>query len=322
MVYSISIGNAVFSFFGDLHTGYFESYYSVILNKTIQKNLNLEDPYELVRNGTWTLDKMIDMMMAAQSDTDGDGKWTIADQYPMTMYEAGSSILFLLTGTAEVVNKDAENMPVWSGLDEQILSIYDKMVTTIFSKKTNNGGYASGKVEGCGLEQYRAVFLIGKALTLVTPVGVLKDMRDVDFELGVVPMAKYEESQEKYRTFIFAGANAISVFGLCSDYERAGNVLEHMAAYSHETVKEVYFNTTLDFKYIQDQESQEMLDIVFENGIFDLASVYGWGGVSNVIMTQMNAGKAEIVSKVQEVYTKVETDIQSTLDALEALTAE
>ena len=39
-----------------------------------------------------------------------------------------------------------------------------------------------------------------------------------------------------------------------------------------------YFDVTLDFKYIQDEKSQEMLDIMFSNGRRELSRVYGWGG--------------------------------------------
>ncbi len=312
---SVSIGDSVYAFFGDLHTGYFESFFPVIFNKSILKELDLDDPYQLVRENRWTVDVMTEMMMQAKSDVDGDGKWTVEDRYPFTMYEDNGSIAYLVAGTSDIIKKNADNLPEWTGLDEQIVSLYTKIAQTFFADKKNNAGYASGQIAGTNLEQYRAMMLVGKALFLVTPLGVIKNLRDVDYEIGVVPMPKFEAEQEHYRTYIYQGANALAVPTTNTDPARTGVILEHMAAYSHETVRSVYFDETLDFKYIQDEDGQEMLDIVFANGVFELSAVYGWGNLANVIMQNMNAGKTDILSKIESVSSKVENDIAETLAA-------
>ena len=95
---SVSIGDAVYAFFGDLHTGYFESHNTVAFNKDILTDLGLEDPYEHVYEGTWTLDVMIEMMKAAKIDMNGDAKWTVEDQYGLSMYEGNWSIAFISGG--------------------------------------------------------------------------------------------------------------------------------------------------------------------------------------------------------------------------------
>lgn len=318
---SVSIGDAVYAFFGDLHTGYFESFFPVIFNKSILNELDLDDPYQLVRENRWTIDTMIEMMMQAKSDVDGDGKWTVEDRYPFTMFETNGSIAFLVAGNTDIINKNEDNIPVWNGLDEQIVTLYTRIAETFFADKKNNANYATGTVPGTDLEQYRAMMLAGKALFLVTPLGVIKNLRDVDYEIGVVPMPKYDAEQEHYRTYIFQGANALAVPTTNSDPERTGVVLEHMAAYSHETVRSVYFNETLDFKYIQDKDGQEMLDIVFANGVFDLASVYEWGGLSTTIMSYLNAGKTDIASKIESASARVEKGIASTLAAFAEIEA-
>ncbi|MBQ5390617.1 MAG: hypothetical protein IIU58_06900, partial [Clostridia bacterium] len=83
-----------------------------------------------------------------------------------------------------------------------------------------------------------------------------------------------------------------------------------------ETVKETYFNETLDFKYIQDEEGQQMLDIIFANGTVDLTAVYGWGDVQSVVRKQLFSGKADVVSMVEKRAAKITAGIQDTIDAL------
>jgi hypothetical protein len=141
-------------------------------------------------------------------------------------------------------------------------------------------------------------------------------MRDVDYEIGVVPMPKYDEAQEAYRSYIYHGAGAMGIPKTNSDTARTGVIAEYLAAYSHETVKETYFNETLDFKYIQDEEGQKMLDIIFSNGTVDLTAVYGWGNVQTVIRQQLFGGKTEVVSRVEKLAAKIESGIADTIEAL------
>lgn len=310
---SITVGDAVYGFFGDLHTGYFESHNTLVFNKNILNDLGLSDPYAAVHENKWTLDNMISMMTAAKTDIDGDGKWSVDDRYGFTMYEGNWSLAFITGGGEFLVNKDANNLPVWNGLGERFYSVYDKVVTGVFGEKNNNAQKAKGTLPG-SLELYRLMFLHGRSLFLVTQLGVLKDMRAAEFELGVVPAAKYDESQEDYYSLIFQGANAVGIPVTNPDTERTGLVLDYLAAKSTDTVRDVYINQTLDFKYIQDEESQEMLDIILSTGTFDIASVYDWGGIAGQVMNKLNAGKTDIASTIEKISSKVETAMQKTVD--------
>ncbi|MBR4205548.1 MAG: hypothetical protein IKQ92_08730 [Clostridia bacterium] len=315
---SIAIDDSVYCFFGDLHTGYFESHAVAVFNKIILNNLNLADPYEHVYNNTWTMDNMITMMDAAKIDMNGDGKWTVDDQYGFSMFEGNFSTAFTVGGYADLIERDESGYPVFNGLSERFVDIYNKVAGTIFSDRTNNAINARGSLPG-SLELYRLMFIFGRSLFLVTQIGVLKDMRDVDFELGVVPMPKFDEEQPDYRSLIFQGANAVGIPITNPDPDRTGLVLEHMAARSTGTVRDVYLNQTLDFKYIQDRESQEMMDIILNTGLFELASVYGWGGLNGTILDGINSGNINLVSKVARFSKAVNNGIQKTIAQYEKL---
>ena len=309
---SVSIGDAVYGFFGDLHTGYFESHNTIVFNKDILTDLNLEDPYELVHNDEWTLDKMIGMMDAAKMDKDGDGKWTVEDQYGFSMYEGNWSLAFITGADEYIVQKDENNLPVWNGLSDRFISVYERVATGVFGNNTNNALKAQGTLPG-ELELYRLMFIYNRVLFLVTQLGVLKNMRDVEFELGVVPSPKFDDIQKNYVSLIFQGANAVGIPMTNPDAERTGLVLEYMAARSTDTVRDVYMNQTLDFKYIQDQESQEMLDIILSTGTFEIASVYDWGGIAGQVMTLLNAGKTTLASTSAKLEKRIVSAMEKTV---------
>ena len=73
-------------------------------------------------------------------------------------------------------------------------------------------------------------------------------------------------------------------------------------------------NQTLDFKYIHDEESQEMLDIILSTGIIEIAAAYDWGGVAGQVMNKLNAGKTDLASAIEKISAKIETAMQKTVD--------
>ena len=312
---SAAIGNSIYAAFGDLHLMYYECFFPIVFNKQILNNLDLDDPYQLVNDGKWTLDVMMSMMMAAKQDVDGDGKWTVADQYPIGVWEHNVNGL-LVSAEADVLTKNADNIPVWEGLDEHFLNVYNKLVASAFAEKTNNVANASGFKSENGSEVLHVMMQEGKVLFYIEPLGSVKKMRDVDYEIGVVPMPKYDEAQEDYRSYIYHGAGSMGIPKTNSDTARTGVICEYLSAYSHETVKETYFNETLDFKYIQDEEGQKMLDIIFSNGTVDLTAVYGWANVQGTIRSQLFNGKADVVSRVEKLAAKIESGIADTIEAL------
>jgi hypothetical protein len=238
----------------------------------------------------------------------------VEDQYGFSMYEGNWSLAFITGADEYIVQKDENNLPVWNGLSDRFISVYERVATGVFGNNTNNALKAQGTLPG-ELELYRLMFIYNRVLFLVTQLGVLKNMRDVEFELGVVPSPKFDDLQKNYVSLIFQGANAVGIPMTNPDAERTGLVLEYMAARSTDTVRDVYMNQTLDFKYIQDEESQEMLDIILSTGTFDIASVYNWGSFAGQVMTVLNAGRSDTIASIAAKFgKKITADMEKTLE--------
>ncbi|MGM9626246.1 MAG: hypothetical protein ACI3XM_11145 [Eubacteriales bacterium] len=315
---SASIGDSIYTAFGDLHLMYYECFIPVVFNKQILNDLDLEDPYQLVRSGKWTIDRMSEMVKAAKYDMDGDGKWTVNDRYGLGVWEHNVMSLMSSAGVS-IVSKGDNNLPVWNGLSESFINVYDKLIATLFADKSDNVVNASGFKSDGTSEILHVMMQQGQVLFYIEPLGSVKKMRNVDYEIGVVPTPKYDEAQEEYQSYIYHGAGTMAIPKTNPDVARTGTVAEYLAAYSHETVMQTYFDETLDFKYIQDDEGQAMLDIIFSNGSVDLAKVYGWGDVGSKVQSALFAGKSDIVSTVEKVSAKIESAIAETIAAHQAV---
>jgi hypothetical protein len=61
-----------------------------------------------------------------------------------------------------------------------------------------------------------------------------------------------------------------------------------------------------------------MLDIILDNRIYDIGdSMYNWGGFTGAVSSLAQRGDLNLASTIERLQERVETAIQSTLDAFE-----
>jgi hypothetical protein len=115
--------------------------------------------------------------------------------------------------------------------------------------------------------------------------------KDTEFTYGVLPVPKYDERQEFYRTWTHSVGSCYSVVSAIPDEqtELVGNILEAMAILSHQKLKPAYYDTMLTSRNIRDEESAEMLDLIFQNRIYDMAMYFATLGLDNVFKNSVNA---------------------------------
>jgi len=94
--------------------------------------------------------------------------------------------------------------------------------------------------------------------------------RETEVEFGLVPWPKYDETVDKYYSFVDAGSSLAIIPVTASDPARTGAVLEAMAYYGQKEIIPAYYNITLQNKYLRDDMSITMLDYVNEGRTFDL----------------------------------------------------
>ena len=81
-------------------------------------------------------------------------------------------------------------------------------------------------------------------------------------------------------------------------------------------VTPAYYEKTLVGRYVTDEESGDMLDIIFESRVYDLGNMFAWGGVFDLPGSLTRSGADKIASQVETKKKATETDMQKTLDAI------
>lgn len=78
---SMSIMKRHYFLVGDISMTYSNSTYVTFFNKKLIGDYNLEDPYKLVSDGKWTIDKTYEMAKSAGDDIDGNSVMDVNDQW-------------------------------------------------------------------------------------------------------------------------------------------------------------------------------------------------------------------------------------------------
>ncbi len=280
---------------------------AVYFNKEMHKKLGLENPYELVKNNQWTLDKMREMGLQAVSDLNGDGKYNENDQFGMLCWNATSFYeVYLTSSDAEIMKQSENNIPYFYCFDSRFIDVYTKLLD-VFSK--DNMTFLKNDLN---------LFMEDHALfTTWTLFGATR-LRDMNTDFGILPPPKYDTTQEKFWSVSPNPHTLMVPFGT-KDELRTGIILEALAyysssAYSDATVIPAYFELAVKGKTTRDEESLEMLDII-KNSISYIIKLDDTG-MTTSIYTSLEANNYNIASILQKTQKPAQTALEKVFKAM------
>jgi len=76
-----------------------------------------------------------------------------------------------------------------------------------------------------------------------------------------------------------------------------------------------FYEITIKTKYTLDEKAPVMLDMIFDNIIYDVAAVFDWGGLRTIIDNTIPAKKENLLSSLYEkASAKAETAMAKTME--------
>ena len=249
----------------------FEMTWCLIFNKEMMTNLIIEEtPYDLVREGKWTLDAYYNMVKGVSNDSNGDGKMTDADTYGINSYGSPwlASVSNYWWACGESISKFDENgMPYFAMDSEKTYAIYDKMYALLVNDDIAFMDQTSGK---------KMIFWNGQALFASMMVRDVEVNRDKELSYGLVPYPKYDELQEKYLTQVDGHASVMAVPVTLTEDDRdfVGTMIEAFSAAAYSEVIPAYYETAMQTKFAQDETMPLMLELIRQGRVFNFGYVY------------------------------------------------
>ena len=319
-VKQLSIDNKLFFACGDILFTDDERTHMLFFNKGLIEENELEDPYRLVRDNEWTLDVLHEMVRAAAKDA-GDGQMDV-DSGDTWGYigAAFDCYKFILGCNATMVTKDENDIPVISVMEEKNVEAFEKAFSLITDSQ--HAAYIDHFFswdDAAGRVKFFDQFYNGKALFCADNICALNSekMLNSDVDYGVLPLPKYDSSQDNYACTIdpywFTCVAIPRVEGI--DTDKTTFLLEAMAYYNRENVTPLYYETTLKSKRLLDDSSEQMLDIIFSNRIMDLANIYNWNDCIQYYNSLVFMNSNGVVSYMEGKYSGMQQAMNETIEA-------
>jgi hypothetical protein len=261
---------------GDLSYLSIGSVMCLLFNKQIFKYLSLEYPYADVESGEWTLDKFTQLCKTGTADLNGDNaQKPDDDRYGLFMpNEWGYPIAILYCGGDRVISLDENKIPYLSLYNERTIDLFGRLFDMLDSEIACLGKGILGIPRY--LKAETNIFKNGKALFLAATVESIVDARDMEDDIGILPLPKYEKSTPKYYSPLEGGVNLFIIPITSQDLDRTSIIVEALSAEGHKKVMPEYYERALKGKFIRDDESADMLDHIKEGIVYD----YGYFNIT------------------------------------------
>ena len=288
---SLTVQGVTFFTTGEITVSDNRAAYCILFNKQLLANYNLDSPYDMVDDGTWTIESFGKLVRSVSEDLNQDGMYTQADRYGLLVWD--DSVLGMINAAGQrccTVNSDTGEIEL-TLYTESTLSAFDQYID--FAYDQQHAFHYQRVSENTGSTMWKA----DQALFWTKLVHELPELREMETDFGVLPYPKLSETQENYYTTISPfNSNFVCIPLVQEDADRTGVIAEALAYYGKQFVTPALYDITLVGQSTRDEESEPMLEIIFDNLIYDIGYYYQIGGYNERIMDRLRARETSFTS--------------------------
>lgn len=318
----VSINNKIWFLSGDALVQDDEATWAMYFNKDLVSTYNLEDPYQLVRDKKWTLDKMHELASKVHKQNGATKSFdpSVGDIWGLVV-QSYDFYAFMLGGGQPMIDNTGDT-PRLRVDEQENINTFGKVYDVMLDDKNTGVADFFGSWSSGVYDQESDIFVNGNALFMPGSISLVSQekMREADIRYGILPMPMRSELQDDYTTSVtvyWCAAMSIPISNV-EKLDATCYALEAMAYYGNQKVTPEYYDRTLTYKRFNDDESRDMLDLIFRNRTYDLGGIFNFGdvGSSNGTLyfytTLLGAKSNGIVSE----YDKYKDSYQNSLNEL------
>ena len=303
-----------------------EAVWIMAFNKTLIANNGLESPFELVKKGEWTYDKMHEMAKHVAYDMDADGKMTLEDDMWGINYTGDTIMGIVNSSGVNLAELDKEGKPFLTAGTEVYQAKLERIYTMM---RDNNYSIDTLFKVGGGTTDFRdaQIFSEGRCLFLAAAVHNIQghdgyNLRETEVDFGIIPYPKWDLNTPDYLPHTGGGFHPVlTVPNTNKDLENTGIILEAMAYEGYENIRPEFYERLLKSKTLnaRDNESADMIDYIFENLSYDVGNMYNFGNMVGVfgytMSTQPNLGITSQIDKNKGPWGRAITKVIESIEA-------
>ncbi len=312
-----TINGKLFAINSDLSISTLLYTYGMFFNYNImeQYGFSSADLYDMVFEGTWTLDKMSEITSGIWQDLNGDGKHDAGDIHGYAVINGSINThdvwLAALDISPLLVIRDRDDYEVTFFGDrtvtalEKVTALYHNSEGTLFD---NSGDWRN----------IPAYFAAGKvAMTQLYFGETTESLTDMEDTYGILPLPKLDETQNGYYTNCW---DQFTVFAVPltmpeSDGEFVGTIYEVLCAESYKTVFPAYYDVALKSRYSAEPTTAEIIDLIMAGRNLDFTFQFGSNLMSLPYMfrTMSVANDTNVASQYKKIQKAMKKNVEKFL---------
>ena len=209
--------------------------------------------YQQVLDGEWTVDLLMEYCRGVATDLNGDGTYDDNDLLGFRYEQWGIPNYMSMSTGLSYITRDSEGFPVLDIYNEQSITWADKLYKLLY---TENMAVEGTKVDSFTNET--SLFLLGQLSTA-------HELRNTDFDYGLIPYPKLSEDLE-----YVSGAATANGCGVAVPVSAPGDKLdaiyasiEALCAEGYRKVTPAWYETALKIKYVDNEVNAQMVDLIY-----------------------------------------------------------
>lgn len=265
------IGGKMYYTTGDISPISYRAPACYYANETLldQYKISKDEIYTAVENGAWTLDMLNRLAGELDRDLNDDNTLYADDDFFGILNEDNTltAACFMAAAGVNLSSIDS-NGNLYADLNtEKAINAVEKLseVLSKAPRKDQNALHNAFKND-------RVVFLMHYASSGYTRY------RDMNSNYIMLPLPKYDENQETYRSLVNTWCNAFVCVPTTADTERAGFIMEVMAYLSPDMLRPAAYDMAMKVKGVRNEKDSVMLDTIMDSIYLDFNSFMEFGG--------------------------------------------
>ena len=313
-----TIHDCTFTATSPMHMMPYDSAWILFFNQDMMEQNDMELPYQLVRDGKWTIDALHTYTKSiANLNGDSDFKW---DKNGNAIYGIAAhpdAPAHFITASGEyTVRADQDGELYFAPENDRYYSVISALAKML-DTSAGSALAASSDDFNADLGGYMHTFHSGRSLFLTAEIKAAQLLRDMDATFGVVPLPKLDETQEDYRCDFVQSCLFYTIPVTNAHLYETAVASDYLSYLGMRDILPIYYENVVEQKGLRNEDSIEMLDIVLSNKTIDIANVFGWGMTLNqTISKELFKGSDAIASILEKQKSKIEKSIQDILGAI------
>lgn len=312
---ALSVNNHAYIMIGEYDLDVLRFTYGMFYNKNISDEYSLENIYNVVKEGRWTYDYLHTLADMIYVDINSDGQKDEGDRLAISGDPYSAVVTYQYAFNNPLVGLDADRLPTLTFSREKAYDIVTRLNSLYHETQ---GGYTVGW--GTGSTAWSS----GNLLVYTGLFQSAMSYRDLEFDFGIIPYPKFDETQDRYYTMSDGAHGGMMVPVTVPNAENVSIIVEALNAETYKQVVPAYYETSLKTKAARDVESSEMFDLLMDSRVFDFGYMYNdaLGGLAFTIQEMVSANSSNTESAYAAKIKGAEKKFEKVVEDYLALDAE